>query len=161
MLPRATSDIMRRRYLLTAVTSGTVLGLAGCNSSSLGPSKRQLNARRTELQERNDAVVGMVTPDNAFTPATVTIHVGDSVGWLNNSEWGHTVTAYEDGIPEEAAFFSTGGYDTEQAARNAWPDGDIEVGESYEHTFEVAGEYEYFCVPHEEEMVGTVIVESE
>jgi len=58
---------MRRRCLLTAVASGAVLGLAGCNSSSLGSSERQIDARQTELQERNDAMVGMVTPDNAFT----------------------------------------------------------------------------------------------
>jgi plastocyanin len=101
----------------------------------------------------------MVTPDNAFTPATVNIGVGDRVGWINDSEWGHTVTAYEDDIPAEAAFFTTGRYDTEQAARDEWPDGNLEVGETYEHTFEVAGEYDYFCVPHEDEMVGTVIVE--
>ncbi|MFY4814542.1 cupredoxin domain-containing protein [Haloarcula sp. AONF1] len=149
---------MRRRCFLTAAASGTVLGLAGCSSGTLGPSERQLEARRTDLQERNDAVVGMVTPDNAFAPATVTIRVGERVGWINDSEWGHTVTAYEDGIPDEAAFFTTGGYNTEQAARDAWPDGDLESGETYEHTFAVAGEYDYFCVPHEDEMVGTVIV---
>ncbi|SDY39734.1 cupredoxin domain-containing protein [Halopenitus persicus] len=151
----------RRRRFLTAVASGTIPGLAGCNSGTFGPSERQLDARRTELQDRNDAVVGMVTPDNAFEPATVTIGVGERVGWINDSEWGHTVTAYEDGIPDEAAFFTTGEYDTERAARDAWPDGDLEVGETYEHTFEVAGEYDYFCVPHEDEMVGTVIVKDE
>ena len=151
----------RRRRFLTAVASGTILGLAGCNSGTFGPSERQLDARRTDLQERNDAVVGMVTPDNTFELETVTIDVGERVGWINDSEWGHTVTAYEDGIPDEAAFFTTGEYDTEQAARDAWPDGDLEVGETYEHTFEVGGEYDYFCVPHEDEMVGTVIVKDE
>ena len=151
---------MRRRCFLTAVASGTV-GVAGCNSGTLGPSERQLDARRTELRERNGAVVGMATPDNAFAPATVTVDVGERVGWINDSGWSHTVTAYEDRIPDDAAFFSTGEYDTERAARDAWPDGDLEVGETYEHTFEVAGEFDYFCVPHEDEMVGTVIVEDE
>ena len=151
---------MRRRRFLTAVASGTV-GVAGCNSGTLGPSERQLDARRTELRERNGAVVGTATPDNAFAPATVTVDVGERVGWINDSEWSHTVTAYEDRIPDDAAFFSTGEYDTERAARDAWPDGDLEVGETYEHTFEVAGEFDYFCVPHEDEMVGTVIVEDE
>lgn len=151
----------RRRRFLTAVASGTVLGLAGCNSGTFGPSERQLDARRTDLQERNDAVVGMVTPDNTFEPATVTVGVGKRVGWINDSEWGHTVTAYEDGISDEAAFFTTGEYDTERAARDAWPDGELEAGETYEHTFEVAAEYDYFCVPYEDEMVGTVIVKDE
>ena len=152
--------MMQRRRFLAAVASGGVIGLAGCNSGTFGPGERQIDNRRTELQERNDAVVGMETPGNAFVPPTVTISVGKRVGWINDSEWSHTVTAYEDGIPDEAVFFTTGEYDTEQAARDAWPDGGLEVGETYEHTFEVAGEYDYFCVPHDE-MVGTVIVEDE
>lgn len=72
------------------------------------------------------------------------------------------MTAYEDDIPARAAFFTTGGYDTEQAARDAWPDGDRSVGETYTHTYQVAGKYRYFCVPHEgDEMIGTVSVKSE
>ena len=66
-------------------------------------------------------------------------------------------------IPEGAEFFASGGFETEAAAREAWQDrlgGGIEAGERYTHTFEVAGEYEYLCIPHETGgMVGTVVVE--
>ncbi|QLG64062.1 plastocyanin/azurin family copper-binding protein [Halorarum salinum] len=35
-------------------------------------------------------------------------------------------------------------------------------GETYEHTFEVEGEYGYFCIPHEGAgMVGTVTVDGD
>ncbi|MFB6223925.1 MAG: copper-binding protein [Haloarcula sp.] len=80
----------------------------------------------------------MTTPDNGFVPETVTINAGDTAGWLNDSEWDHTVTAYEDDIPSNVAFFTTGGSDTKQAARDAWPDRDRSVGETYTHTFPVA-----------------------
>ncbi|NIS35939.1 MAG: copper-binding protein, partial [Actinobacteria bacterium] len=71
-----------------------------------------------------------------------------------------SVTAYEDGIPDGAEYFASGGFDSEQAARDNYPqEGDIPGGESYQYTFETTGEYEYFCIPHESaDMVGTVTV---
>jgi plastocyanin len=134
--------------------------LAGCNSGTFGPGEDQLARTRERLRERHAAVVGMSTPDNDFVPATVTVAPGDSVAWLNDSEWGHTVTAREAALPESAAFFASGGFDSERAAREAWPDGDLDVGETFTHRFTVAGEHPYVCVPHEDDdMVGTVVVE--
>ncbi len=143
---------------MTAVATGTT-SLAGCNSGTFGPSARRLTERRTELAGRHDAVVGMRTPENAFVPETVTVGVGDSVVWLNDSEWGHTVTAFEDRIPADADFFTSGGYDSERQARESWPDGDLAVGDTFEKTFETAGTFHYFCVPHDG-MTGTVVVEA-
>jgi len=78
---------------------------------------------------------------------------------VNDSDVGHTVTAYEDEIPEGAAYFARGVFDGERAARNDPAGGLFDAGEAYEHTFEVAGEYGHFCVPHESSgMTGTVVV---
>jgi len=71
------------------------------------------------------------------------------VTWENSEGVGHTVTACGDGIPEEVACFASGGVDSEDAARAGLDDGLIESGETYEYTFETAGEHEYFCIPHE------------
>lgn len=68
--------MMDRRRFLTTVAGGTVVGLAGCNSGLLGPSERQLDARRAALQERYAAVVSMTTPENSFVPETVTPSAG-------------------------------------------------------------------------------------
>ena len=87
------------------------------------------------------------------------ISVGDAVVWANTSARAHSVTAYEARIPEEAEFFATGGYEDEIAARDAWANGDgaIKTGQQYTHTFEIPGEYHYFCIPHEQAgMIGTV-----
>lgn len=94
-----------------------------------------------------------------FQPETVRIETGGTVIWTNDSDVGHTVTAYEDAIPPEASYFASGGFDSESMARNRVSDGLVAPGESYEHTFEVAGTYEYYCIPHESSgMVGTVEV---
>lgn len=98
----------------------------------------------------------------AFKPARLTVTAGDTVVWKNTSTRAHTVTAFADRIPEEAEYFATGGYDTEAAAREAWDGsrGALTTGETYAHTFEVPGEYRYFCVPHlTAGMVGVVTVE--
>jgi plastocyanin len=95
-----------------------------------------------------------MTDDLVFDPDAITVAPGDTVVWENVGAIGHSVTAYEDEIPDEAAYFASGGFDAEQAARDAYapgdPDsGDVAGGESFEHTFEVEGSYGYFCVPHE------------
>lgn len=133
----------RRRFLVTAGAAAT-LGLSGCVAGGQG-----------------DYDVGM--SPTSFDPRTVTVRVGDEVRWKNTGSRNHTVTAYENGIPDDASFFASGGYESEDAARRAWNEnlgGAIAANDAYSHTFEVPGEYQYFCVPHEQGgMQGTVVVE--
>jgi hypothetical protein len=82
------------------------------------------------------------------------------VVWENVGSIAHSVTAYEDNIPEGASYFASGGFDAEQAARSAYPDGSIEGGGTYEYTFDTEGTFDYFCIPHESAgMTGTVSVQ--
>lgn len=128
----------RRRFLERAALTGGALGgataLAGC-STVLG-------------DEEYD--VGMVA--DGYRPAELTVSVGDTVVWENTSSRVHTVTAYEGGIPDDAAYFASGGYEDEQTARDVfWDDfgGAMETGDQFSHTFEVPGRYDYVCIPHE------------
>lgn len=103
--------------------------------------------------------VGMT--DSAFDPETLEVDVGERVVWKNTSGRSHTVTAYEDGIPADAAYFASGGFASESAARDAWADGGGAVvsGGTYAHTFETPGEHHYVCIPHERVgMTGTIVV---
>ncbi|GAB3683597.1 hypothetical protein GCM10028857_11370 [Salinarchaeum chitinilyticum] len=97
-----------------------------------------------------------------FQPASLTVATGTTVTWENESNIGHTVTAYGDEIPDGAAYFASGDFESEQDARDGYTTGGlIERGESFEHTFEIAGTYEYFCIPHEGQgMTGTITVEA-
>jgi plastocyanin len=136
-----------RRRALAALGTAAAVGIAGCAGGGASAA--------------DDYDVGMTAV--AFDPTEITVSVGDTVVWANTSSRGHTVTAYDSGIPEDAAFFASGGYDSTEAAREAYQSelgGLIESGDTWSHTFEVAGEYEYLCIPHEASgMVGTVVVE--
>ncbi len=94
-----------------------------------------------------------------FRPATVTVEAGETVVFANTSREAHTVTAYDDEVPE-GVYFSSGGLGSERDARANLAEALIESGDSYEVTFERPGTYGYFCIPHEDAgMKGTVIVE--
>ncbi|MDB2286347.1 DUF5059 domain-containing protein [Halorubrum ezzemoulense] len=98
----------------------------------------------------------------AFEPEELTIQQGDTVAWKHAAGEPHNVVAYEGEIPEDAEHWASGGFESEEAAREGWEDGEgaVQSGKSYVHTFEATGTHEYFCVPHEAAgMVGSVIVE--
>ena len=82
-----------------------------------------------------------------FDPETVTVPVGATVRW----EWagsGHNVRPGSQ--PADADWSGTPGGDGET----------YDQGYSYSFTFEVPGQYEYYCAPHRSiGMVGTVVVE--
>lgn len=138
----------RRRFLRRAGAVGSAaatVGLAGCAGVGGEP----------------DYDVGMLA--SAYRPREVTVSVGDTVVWQNTSARGHTVTATAGGIPDDAEFFASGGFDDYDAAKAAWDadfGGLLESGDRFEHTFTVPGAYEYVCIPHRKGgMFGTVVVE--
>lgn len=137
---------MKRRAFLAAVGGGSLARLAGCTAIA-------------SLSEGHD--IGMSAHE--FLPDEYTVEVGDTVVWENTGSRAHTVTAYDGGQPEGATFFSTGEFESETAARTAWYDdraGSIYTGDRFEHTFEVLGEHDYYCIPHERGgMVGRIVVE--
>jgi plastocyanin len=102
-----------------------------------------------------------MTSDLRFDPAEVSIESGETITWENDNNVPHTASAYEQSLPEGAAYFASGGYESEQAVRQSTSSrGFLERGEAYSHTFDIPGTYRYFCLPHEENrMIGRVVVE--
>lgn len=135
----------RRRFVATAGAAG-IAALAGCSGGD-GDG------------DGGDETVVEVGPDGslAFEPEEVTVSVGDTVTWDFVSP-SHNVSAYPDmdeniSIPEDASGFGTMEEGGDSFAT-------VEQGETFEHTFETAGEYTYVCVPHvSSDMIGTVVVE--
>jgi plastocyanin len=80
------------------------------------------------------AVVVQIT-NFAYSPATVTIAVNQSVRWVENDAMAHTVTAAD------------GSFDS----------GNLDQGATWTHTFTAPGTYAYVCSYHSF-MKGTVIV---
>ena len=84
---------------------------------------------------------GCETSNACYTPASVTINVGDTVKWDNVDTAAHTVTS---GSPADGP---SGVFDSSLIMGKA----------SFEHTFDKAGTYDYFCMVHPW-MVGNVKV---
>lgn len=170
---------MKRRTLLAALAAGVPAAAAGCvggPGAAGGPTDTPTDTPPVEAvgtSEKGggpDIVDGV--PDDAdhvvdmndqfdYVPDELTISAGDTVAWKNVGEIGHSVTAYEDEIPADADYFASGGLDSEESAREAYPSkGFIAGGQAYVHAFETTGSYEYFCIPHENiGMIGTITVE--
>lgn len=139
---------MQRREFLAGAASVSAVAVAGC--SGIGGAGTPTPAFD----------IGMRA--TAFVPAEFETTVGSTVVWRNTNSRAHTVTAYEDSLPAGAEFFASGGFASESAARDGYVNGlkgAILSDDTYEHTFRVAGEYPYFCIPHERGgMVGTIRV---
>lgn len=153
------NDALSRRGFLRAGTVGaataTAAGTAAAQEGTDTGTSTGGGGGATHTVDMTDQLV--------FDPADITIEAGDTVVWENVGSVGHSITAYGDNIPEGANYWASGGFDSEQAARDAYPDqGNVPGGESYEYTFETLGTYEYLCIPHETVgMVGSVeVVES-
>lgn len=97
-----------------------------------------------------------MTDGLAFSPDVVTITSGQTVTWVNTSAMPHTST----GDPEKnplAALHPE--YAQLPDGAEPWDSGILLPGDSFSHTFTVAGTYRYFCIPHlAAGMVGTVEV---
>ena len=146
---------MERRAFLAGIGAGAAVASAGCLSLNTGTS----GGGTDEIQMNS----------NEFLPERYEASVGERVVWNNTSTRPHTVTSgvpdpdhEADSLPEGASYFSSGGFDSEAAAERAWQNdlkGAIEPGTTYSHTFEVAGTYPYYCIPHQAAgMTGVIVV---
>ena len=136
---------MHRRSVLQQMGAVAMVGIAGC----------------TGVFGETEYDIGMSAME--FLPADFTVETGSTVTWKNDGSRAHTVTAYDDGIPDAEAYFASGGFDSESEARDAWhanKAGNFYSGERYQHTFTQPGEYYYFCIPHERGgMTGRIVVD--
>lgn len=91
-----------------------------------------------------------------FIPDVAVVQAGTTVTFVNDSDEAHTVTAY-DGVP---VYFSSGGFESEEEARDNLSEGLIGQEGTFEVTFDEPGTYRYFCIPHEQQgMKATIEVE--
>jgi plastocyanin len=153
-------SVSRRGFLQVTASAAGVAGASGTAVAAEEEQDEQNGGEgTTHTVEMTDGLV--------FDPDSLTVAPGDTVVWENVGDQGHSVTAYEDSIPDAAEYWASGGFDSEQAARDAYsPSGGIEDagnvpgGESWSRTFDTEGTHEYFCIPHEGAgMVGEIEVD--
>lgn len=124
----------------------------------------QFDAVRQELAKQIGSGTGGVihtiamTDATVFSPAVLKVKPGDTIVWVNEGAFPHSITAYHPdfygkalGIPQDAVPFDSG--------REL-------VAEGQQWTYTIpstapAGTYAYYCLPHESlGMVGLLIVEA-
>ncbi len=69
--------------------------------------------------------------DTYFSPASLTVAKGATVTWVNKGAVTHTSTSGADGV-----------------ADGNWASGNMAPGDSFQHTFDAAGSFHYFCQYH-------------
>lgn len=97
------------------------------NHSPAANSGSHSESKQTETKPNNVTI-----EDYAFTPANLTVKKGTTVTWMNNDTAKHNVAAQPGkdggGLPENAPLFGK--------------------GETFTHTFDRVGTFEYLCTPH-------------
>lgn len=137
---------MVRRAMSTRIAAGFVLAatllLAGCGSSDTNSTAASTTAKAgqttTKSGDSKPAVVTVDVTDMKFSPAEVTVKVGETVTWKFKDSVPHTVQ----GIGDKAMGINSPIFD-----KGEWS-----------YTFFAAGTYRYLCSLHPQ-MRGTVTVE--
>ena len=93
-----------------------------------------------------------MTDDDTFSPASVSVSVGQTVRWINSSQHSHTVTD-DAKVASEAKDVSL------PTGVKPFNSGKIPPGGTFEMKFPTPGTYKYVCEPHEDmDMKGQVVV---
>jgi LPXTG-motif cell wall-anchored protein len=79
---------------------------------------------------------GVVIGDNSYNPANLTIDQGESVGWANQGQDRHSVTADD------------GSFDSSPTCTPSNPGACMAPGGTFEHTFNAVGTFAYYCRIH-------------
>ena len=132
-------SVSRRGFMRAATGAAAAAGAAGTAAAE---------SQDEEGGEGGGTEEVVVGPGGSleFDPADLTIQPGTTVHWTWDSD-NHNVVPSEK--PDDSDFEGTEGGDSQT----------FDTGHEYEHTFEVEGDYEYYCTPHEQAgMVGTITV---
>ena len=118
-------------------TSGSAAQANMTNSST-----NTVLPRTPALNTINKVLIAGDESDKPYMPGSITIKTGDKVGWINTDQEVHTVTSGFENSTDKGKQFDSGLLNTNQ---------------TFEHTFDKAGTYNYFCTVHPT-MAGVVNV---
>jgi len=129
-----------KRFITLGVLALAVLALvvaSGCSSSTPAATPAVTPPATTSGSSSTVAPAGTaVTIANfAFSPAAVTVKVGDTVTWTNNDSVPHTVTGAD------------------------FDSGQLAPGATFSHQFTKAGSFDYKCTIHPSMAPGKVTVQ--
>lgn len=147
---------MSRRGLLVALAAGAtgvlVIGCSGGASSAAPDSGASQSGGSAASSSGGASSVVKMGDDMKFSPETLTIAKGTTVEFENTGSTPHTATCDPNKAVNKADAVLPAG-------AQPFDSGMVNGGASFKHTFDVAGDYTYFCIPHESMgMVGHIKV---
>ena len=123
-----------RAHFLSLLLGGVTVLLAACGGDD------PVDPDQDDDDDGGDDVFDVaLTSGLTFDPASATVAAGTTVRWTNETSLGHTVTP--DGHEEWEEWVTDS------------------QGETFQHTFETPGTYDYVCVPHAPGMAGRIVVQ--
>jgi plastocyanin len=108
---------------------------SGSTDNDQTSSNDQSSASSGASETGNEVKIVGIKHSNSFDPNPIDVRVGDTVTWTNDHHVGHTVTS----------------------TSSDFNSGDIQPGQSFRHTFDKSGTFDYYCIIHPS-MVGKVSV---
>lgn len=128
----------------TASDGGSTSTTAQDNPSTT-PEPTTEPSPSTSMATSSTATPGDSSSDNevvmrqtSFDPVEIVVPVGSTVTWTNDDTISHTTTAND----------------------GTWDSDTMSPGDTFEYTFDTAGDYEFFCSIHPSSMRGTIRVEN-
>ena len=97
----------------------------------------------TKTPAENKVLIGGEESEKPFNPSPINITIGNTIVWINGDVETHTVTS---GFP-----------DNNITKGKEFDSGNLNPNQTFEHTFDKAGTYNYFCIIHPS-MTGVVNV---
>lgn len=125
-----------KTYILFFSAIVLALAMVSCGESATDPDVNGNNGNDTE--EPGPDEVWMV--GQSYSPGNLEIEAGTTVTWTNQSSMTHTVTSGSD-----------------RTADGTFDSGNLSQGDTFSYTFNEVGEFDYFCIPHEN-MTATITV---
>lgn len=130
---------MARLVRPVALVAVVALALVACSS----PKDTGLPSSPTPEPVKNTIV--KATGASSFDPKELSVEVGDTVTWEFEAILHNVV-------------FTTIELNSHPECATALPDKCGAVGEEWDHTFETAGEFPFFCIIHGAGMSGKIVV---
>jgi len=121
----------------TAQQAAAPASAAGSQGTHAAHAASATSGVATSSATSSGATKTVAIKNYAYSPASLTINVGDTVTWTNEDTAPHTVTVTSGPVKFDS--------------------GSLAKGQSFSYTFTVAGTYSYYCAVHPD-MVGQVVV---
>jgi plastocyanin len=129
--------------LLAAKKPAATSPVTSAAPASTAPTAAPAAADKKSQPGGPPVVVKMISDGSAFKfePAEITIKVGGTVKWVNDSDNRHTAT-------DDEKFEKNAGQAILPSGAQPWGSAFLTNGESFEQKFTVPGKYRYFCRNH-------------